>query len=101
MQGNLDKKAWLRIVEAFIGIIMITGVVLTMMSRPAVTDVSVQQETVKLEKFILDRVVADPLLRSQILSGDVSEFVIIMRFVLVECLLNAMFTAKKLWLAVI
>jgi hypothetical protein len=71
-RSNLDKKAWLRIVEAFIGILMITGVVLTMMSRPGVSDASVQQETVKLEKFILDRVVADPGLRSQILVEDVS-----------------------------
>ena len=71
-RNNLDKKGWLKIVEAFIGVIMIAGVVLTMMTRPGVSDSSVQQETVKLEKFILDRIVADPVLRSQVLAGDTS-----------------------------
>lgn len=69
---NFDKHGWLRVIEAFIGIIMILGIVLIIMLRPASKDLTVQQETIKLEKFILDKVTADPTLRSQVLASDVS-----------------------------
>jgi len=64
-----NKKGWLRIVEAFMAIIIILGTVLVINQRaqaPANND----DEIRRLERNILDFVQQDDNLRSEVLSGN-------------------------------
>ncbi len=64
-----DRKAWIRIVEAFLAILIITSVLLIVMARqPARVDIS--QSVYEKQRQILDIVNKDDDLRAEILNGD-------------------------------
>ncbi len=64
----MNKKAWIRIAEAFIAIILITGVLLVLYTRT--TRISGKAEEIyRLQESILDEIASDNLLREEILNG--------------------------------
>lgn len=67
-----NKRGWLRIVEAFMAIIIILGVVLVLNQRAQTSSANIAEEIPRLEKNILDFVSQDSSLRSQVLSGNLS-----------------------------
>jgi len=64
---KMEKKAWIRIVEAFIAIILIAVVLLLIYNRYNVQ--SSQDEIIKIEDTILSEIVANSELREKILSA--------------------------------
>ena len=63
-----NKKAWLRIAEAFIAILLITGVMVFLYSE---TDKpSKSAEVYNVEKVILDEIAFNESLRSAVLNND-------------------------------
>ncbi len=65
------KQAWLRIVEAFIAVLLVMTVMLVVMSRNQ-PSISSADEIGKLQTYTLDYVANDELLRGQVLSGNLS-----------------------------
>ena len=63
------KKAWIRIVEAAIAIMLVMSVLLVVMLRKPAPEKS-EDEILKLEQFILTQVSEDPALRGDILSKN-------------------------------
>ena len=66
------KKAWLRIVEAVIAIILIASV-LTFLYLRTVDKSTSSEEIYKLQKSILDEIADDPELRNAVLNLDESK----------------------------
>jgi len=66
MQGN--KKAWLRIVEAFIAIILIASVLIVIYSR-TIEKPSKSESIYNLQKTILDEIAVDIELRQNVLDN--------------------------------
>lgn len=64
-----NKKAWLRIIEAFIAVLMVLGVILVIISKQN-SEASRADEITKLQKQILDYVSRDEGLRNEVLSGN-------------------------------
>ncbi len=64
-----NKQGWLRIVEAFISVMLIMGVVLVVVSK-AQPKTSTADEIRRIQKYALDYVTNDETLRNQILSGN-------------------------------
>lgn len=66
MRQKKNKKAWLRIVEAFVGVMIVMGVLLVLMTRQP----SMDQETeiLNIERHILEQVSEDQLLRTEVLD---------------------------------
>ena|SRR3989338_5328798 len=63
-----NKKAWLRIFEAFIAILLVLGVLIVMVTRSYNYD---EEENVQeTQRFILEQVSADDELRKDILQED-------------------------------
>ena len=64
-----DRKAWIRIVEAFLAILIITSVLLIVIVRqPARSDIS--QSVYEKQRQILDIISKDDDFRAEILNGD-------------------------------
>lgn len=63
-----NKKAWLRILEAFIAIILITGVLLVLYTR-TIKKPAIGEEIYKFQKNILDEIASMPTLREDVLKG--------------------------------
>lgn len=63
-----NKKALLKILEVFIAIILITGVLILLYSR--VNKPNKSEEIYNLEKTILDEIAADPMLRNNVLNSS-------------------------------
>jgi hypothetical protein len=75
---KMNKKGWLRILEAFIAIILIAGVLAFVYSRTIGKPTDRAEEIYKLQKTILDEIAADPQFRNASLQMDeviISEFV--------------------------
>ena len=66
-----NKRGWIRIVEAFMAVIIVLGVVLVINQR-AQAPARSGEEITKLERNILDFARQDNLLRSEVLSGNLS-----------------------------
>lgn len=64
-----NKKGWLRIVEAFIAIILITGVMLSIYS---VRKVSSGNEIVKIQDAILNEISQSENLRNDVINSHIS-----------------------------
>ncbi|MEK6886000.1 MAG: hypothetical protein AABX17_03475 [Nanoarchaeota archaeon] len=63
-----SKNGWLRIVEAFISVLLVMGVVLIIIERNQ-PEISAADEIGKLQKYVLDYVTTDEILRSQVIGG--------------------------------
>ncbi|MBM3247791.1 hypothetical protein FJZ17_04620 [Candidatus Pacearchaeota archaeon] len=66
-----NKKAWLRIVEAFIAIMLILSTLLVLLSRQG-SNSEVEKEINLLQSNILNSIGKDDYLREQILADDSS-----------------------------
>ena len=66
---NKSKKAWLRIFEAFLAVLLVFGVLLVIISRSN-SSVSKSAEIMKLERGILVSISQDATLRDQILVNN-------------------------------
>jgi hypothetical protein len=66
-----NKKGWLRIVEAFIAVLMVLGVILVIISKQN-SEASRADEITKLQRQILDYVSRDEGLRAEVLSNNTS-----------------------------
>jgi len=64
-----NKKGWIRIVEAFISVLLIAGVLLVVIDKGYVGKSDISQKVYKLELSILRSAQLDETLRSQILSA--------------------------------
>ena len=66
---RFDKKAWLRIVEAFLAVIIIIGAVLIILARqPPQPDIS--EGVYEKQRYILDVISKNDNLRGDIIAGD-------------------------------
>lgn len=64
-----DKKAWLRIVEAFLAVLIVMGAVLVLLSKqPPTKDMS--DSIYEKQRQILDIISKNDSLRGEIVSGD-------------------------------
>jgi hypothetical protein len=69
MKKKIDRKAWIRIVEAFIAIVIILGAIIIIMSRqPADTDIS--ESVYEKQKQILKIITENEALRNEVLQGE-------------------------------
>jgi hypothetical protein len=68
---NRSKHGWIRIVEAFLAIMLIFGALLIIISQQSQQD-NYKNEIVKLQKSIIDEISQDDSLRNEILSGNTS-----------------------------
>jgi len=66
-----SKKAWIRIAEAFIAIVLIFTTLLIVLSRQNASSAR-SDEIITLQSNILQSVLRDDVLRSQVLSGNLS-----------------------------
>jgi len=69
---KMNKRGWLRIVEAVIAILIIIGSVLVILSRQG-TQSNVENEIYQKQKQVLDMISENNSLRGDILIGDNSE----------------------------
>jgi len=69
-----EKRGWLRILEAFIAIILIMGVLIIIYSR-TVERPKKAEEIYKLEGTILDEVANSPQLRKAVLNNNTNEII--------------------------
>ncbi len=65
-----NKKAWLRIVEAFIAILLIASVLIILVARAPRQE---EVDTHEMQRFILEKVSVNETLRGEILSGERTE----------------------------
>lgn len=63
-----SKKAWIRILEAFLAVLLIFGVLLVVLSRSG-SSVNKSSEIMKLERSILLSISQDSTLRNEILDN--------------------------------
>lgn len=63
----MNEKGWIRIVEAFMAVLLVAGVMLAVYSKQAIT--AENEEIIKTMSAILDEVVNDNQLRTDILSN--------------------------------
>lgn len=75
-----NKKGWLRIIEAFIAIILILGVLIAVYSR-VIEKPKKADYAYNLEKSILDEISMDSALRDAVLNGDATAITTITNFV--------------------
>ena len=66
-----NKKAWLRIMEAFLAVLLILSVLLVIISRQK-ADYNKQEEIMILQAKILEVATHDENLRNQLLNNDTS-----------------------------
>ena len=64
-----SKKGWLRIVEAVIAALLVMSVLLVLVSKQY-SMVNEKEKVEDLERSILDQVIEDPNIRTEVLSGD-------------------------------
>ena len=75
----MNKKGWLRIVEAFIAIMLITGALLILYTR-TIERPSLSEEIYNFQKTVLDEVAFDPDKREAVLA-EPPEVTVIENFV--------------------
>ncbi|MBU0894934.1 MAG: hypothetical protein KKF48_03470 [Nanoarchaeota archaeon] len=68
-----NKKGWIKIVEAFIAILLITSVALIIISKSDVTNSGVSKKIYNLEKSILKEIQLNDSLRSDVLRISLSQ----------------------------
>ena len=66
---QLDRKAWIRILEVFLAILLIIGSVLVIMNRKA-PETDISDEVYQKQRQILNIISKDDSLRSDILVGN-------------------------------
>ena len=67
-----NKHAWLRIVEAFIGIMIVLSVALILISRQT-NQTNTEEELTRLLRATVDYISHDEAMRTQILANDTSK----------------------------
>ena len=65
----VNKKGWLRILEAFIAVVLIASFLLVLYSR-AVERPKISEEVYQIQKTILDEIASNPELRQAVLNGN-------------------------------
>jgi hypothetical protein len=68
MKKKIDRKAWIRIVEAFIAIVIILSAILIIMSRQTVTT-DISESVYEKQKQILKIITENETLRNEVLQG--------------------------------
>ena len=66
-----NKKAWLRIMEAFIAVMLIMGVLLYLYTKN-ISNPSKSEDAYNFEKIILEEIAFNSDLRTAVLNGDTS-----------------------------
>ncbi len=69
MRDKLDRKAWIRILEAFLAILLILGSLLVIMSRKA-PETNISDEIYTKQRQILDMISKNNSLRNDIIIED-------------------------------
>ncbi|MBU2562113.1 MAG: hypothetical protein KKF68_00430 [Nanoarchaeota archaeon] len=67
-----DKKGWIRIVEAFVAILLITGVILILLNKQEISERDISLKVYQTEIAILREIELDDNLRADILGVDKS-----------------------------
>lgn len=75
-----NKRGWLRILEAFVAIMLIAGALVIIYSRNA-ENPSRADEIYKLQKTILNEIASDPTLRENVINENEESIKIINNFV--------------------
>ncbi len=69
----MEKKGWIRIVEAFIAIMLITSTLLIVINNNSIRNKNVSSKTYEAELLILREIEIDDNLRKDILSANLTE----------------------------
>ena len=69
---RLDRRAWIRILEVFLAILLIIGSMLVIMARKA-PEVEISDEIYQKQRQILDIISKNESLREDIIIGDKTE----------------------------
>ena len=64
-----DRKAWLRIIEAFLAILIIMGALLIIMAREK-TNIDISEEVYEKQRQILNIISKNDNLRTDVISGN-------------------------------
>jgi hypothetical protein len=70
-----DRKAWIRILEAFIAIMIIMGSLIVIISKQP-KSAGISDEIYSKQRQILDTVSKNTSLRSEVLSGDINSILL-------------------------
>ncbi len=73
MINKKNKKAWLRIVEAFLAILIVLAAVLTTMSRTKPVNFVNEEEVYAKQRQILDVIVKNDSLRENVIQNNTQE----------------------------
>ncbi len=65
----IEKRGWIKIVEAFVAILLITGILLTIINKGYVEREDISQEVYDMEIGILREIQLDSVLRQDILDS--------------------------------
>jgi len=68
VMNKKDRKAWLRILEAFIGILIVISAVLVIMSRQS-PELDISENVYDRQRQILNIISKDDVLREEIIGG--------------------------------
>src|SRR3989339_37656 len=69
MMGN-EKRGWIRIVEAFVSILLIAGAVLVLMNEGYIAKTDISQKVYDAELSILRDIELDETLRTEVLEFE-------------------------------
>jgi len=87
-----NKKGWIKIVEAFIAVIIIASVMLTIYAKQPTRNMN--QEITKIEDSILNEISQNSMMRQQVLNGDAAGILAITSFVQTKIPANLNFTVR-------
>lgn len=68
-----NKKAWIKIVESFVAILLITGVVLVVIDRESVTKEDLSNQIYQSEIRILNSVITDSGIKNKIYTNSAED----------------------------
>ena len=66
-----NKKGWIKIVEAFIAVLLVAGVLLVVINRGYVGRTDISEQVYQAELAVLREIELDSKLRKQILEADI------------------------------
>jgi len=71
-----NKRGWIRIVEAFIAVLLIAGVLLFTINRGYIGKTDISEQVYQVQLSVLREIELDNSLRKEVLGVDISEGVI-------------------------
>ena len=87
-----NKKGWIKIVEAFMAIIILSAVMLTIYAKQPTR--TMNQEIIKIEDSILNEISQNTMLRQKVLDNDASSITVLNSFIQAKIPANLNFTAR-------